>query len=162
MVVGIAIGRGAVDVVIVSFADVEFATDDGLYARLIGGIDEMHRAENVSMVGHGDRGHAEFLHAMAKLFDVARAIEHGVIGMEMQVDELGLRHRVSSILRYAAAILAPEAAVDERRVIHRRWKALTTQGKLVSGVMELTCLPKCCKSLSRFSSGVAPDAAKQL
>jgi hypothetical protein len=99
MVVGVSIRRSAVDVVIVLLADVEFTTDDRLYSGFMRRIDEMHGAKNVAVVGHGDCGHAEFLHAMAKLFDVASAVEHGVIGMEVQVDELGLRHRVSSILR---------------------------------------------------------------
>ena len=89
MVVGVAIGRGALDVVIVFFADVEFAADDGLDAVFVGGVDEMHGAEDISVVGHGDGGHAEFFHALAEFFHVAGAVEQGVIGMQMQMDELG-------------------------------------------------------------------------
>jgi len=57
------------------FADVEFAADDGLDVVLMRCIYEMHRTENISMIGHGDGGHAEFLDALAKFFDVASAVE---------------------------------------------------------------------------------------
>ena len=89
MVVGVAIGRGAFDVMVVFFADVEFAADDGLDAVFVGGVYEMHGAEDISVVGHGNGGHAEFLYALAELFHVAGAVEERVIGMEVQVDELG-------------------------------------------------------------------------
>ena len=56
---------------------------------MLGGVDEMHRAKNVAVVGHGHGGHAEFFHALAELLDVASAVEHGVVGMQMQVNELG-------------------------------------------------------------------------
>jgi hypothetical protein len=49
----------------------------------------MHRAKNVPVVGHGHGRHAQLLHALAKLFDVAGAIKQGVVGMQVQVDELG-------------------------------------------------------------------------
>ena len=61
----------------------------GLTPRLVRRVDEMHRAEDVAMVGHGYGGHAQLFHALDKLFHVTGAIEHGVIGMEVQVDELG-------------------------------------------------------------------------
>ena len=71
------------------FADVEFAADDGLHAVLVRGIDKVHRAKNVAVIGHGDCGHAEFLHALAEFFDVTSAIEQGIVGVQVQVDELG-------------------------------------------------------------------------
>ena len=86
MVVGVAFGRGAV---IVLFADVKFAADDRLDAVLVRRVDEMHRAKNIAVVGHGHGGHAQFLYALAELFDVASAVEHGIVGMQVQVDELG-------------------------------------------------------------------------
>ena len=48
----------------------------------------MHGAENVAVVGHGDGRHAEFLHALNELLDVASAVEHGIIGMQVQMNEL--------------------------------------------------------------------------
>ena len=65
VVVGIAFGRGAVDVVIVFLADVEFAANNGLHAGGLRGIDEMHGAKNISVVGHGHGGHAHFLYPLA-------------------------------------------------------------------------------------------------
>ncbi len=81
MVVGIAFGRSALDVVIVFFADVEFAADDRLDSVFLRGIDKVHCAENVAVIGHRDGRHAEFLHAGAEFFDVAGAIEQGVISV---------------------------------------------------------------------------------
>jgi len=98
MVVGVAVGRGAFDVVIVFFADVELAADDGLDSLFVGGIDEMHGAENISVIGHGDGWHAKLLHALAEFFDVAGAVEQRVIGMEVQVYELG--HGARSHFRF--------------------------------------------------------------
>ena len=48
----------------------------------------MHGSKDVPVVGHSDRGHAEFLHSPGKFLDVASAVEHGIVGMQMQVDEL--------------------------------------------------------------------------
>jgi hypothetical protein len=95
MVVRVALGRRALDVVIVFLTDVEFATDDGLDAILIRGSDEFDGSKNISVVGHGHGGHAHFFYALAKFFDIAGAIQKGVIGMQVQVDELG--HRKLSI-----------------------------------------------------------------
>jgi len=64
----------------------------------------MHGAEDVTVVGHGNGRHAELLHAMAELFYVAGAVEQRVIGVEMQVNELG--HGLSLILREIAGIVA--------------------------------------------------------
>ena len=89
MVIGIAVGRSAFDVVVVLLADVKLAADDRLHSGLVRGIHEMDCAEDVAVVGHGDRGHAQLFHALDKLFHVAGAVEHGVVGMEVQVNELG-------------------------------------------------------------------------
>jgi hypothetical protein len=49
----------------------------------------MHRAEDVSVIGHGHRWHTELFHAMNQFLDVTGAVEHGVVRMQVQVDELG-------------------------------------------------------------------------
>ena len=85
MVVGVAFGGGAV---VVFFADVEFAADDRLHAGMFGRVDKMDCAKNIAVVGHGHGGHAELFHALAEFFDVASAVEHGIVGMQVQVDEL--------------------------------------------------------------------------
>jgi hypothetical protein len=96
MVVGITLGRRAV---IVFLADVKLATDDGLHIEFMRGIDEMYRSKNVAVVRHRDRGHAQLFHALAKFFDITGAIKQGIVGMQVQVDELG--HGLSLILRCA-------------------------------------------------------------
>ena len=60
MVIGVAFGRRAFDVVVVFLADVELAADDRLDPVLVRRIHKMHRAKDIAMVGHGDGGHAQF------------------------------------------------------------------------------------------------------
>ena len=62
----------------------------------------MHRAENIAVIGHGHSRHAKLFGAMTELFDVAGAVEHGVVGMKMQVDEL--RHFRSGSRRQALGL----------------------------------------------------------
>ena len=92
MVVCIAVGRSPRNDVVVFLADVELASDDRLDSGFVRGVYEMHGAENIAVIGHGDRGHAEFFDAIDKFLDVASAVEHGVIAMKMQVNELILAH----------------------------------------------------------------------
>jgi len=89
VVVGVAFGRRALDVVVIFLADIQFAADDRLYAMLVSRIHEVHRAKNVAVVGHRHRGHAQFLHALAEFFDVTGAVQQGIVGVQVQVDELG-------------------------------------------------------------------------
>ena len=77
---------------VVLLADVELATQDRLDARFFGGVDERHRAEDVAVIGHGDRRHLQFFDAFDQALDLAGAVEHGVIGVQMQMDEFRLRH----------------------------------------------------------------------
>ena len=87
MVVAVAFGRSAM---IFLLADVKLATENGLDARFFGGVDEGDRAEDVAVVGHGDRGHAELFHASDQALDLAGAVEHGVVGVKVKVDEFRL------------------------------------------------------------------------
>ena len=96
MVVAVAFGRGAM---IFLLADVELATQDRLDARFFGGVDEPDRAEDVAVVGHGDRRHVEFLDALDQALDLASAVEHRVIGVQMKMNEFGLRHRYFYFMR---------------------------------------------------------------
>ena len=93
MVVSVAFGRRAPDVMVIFLADVKLAADDRLDTGLDGGIHKMHGAKNIAVVGHGHGRHSQLLDALDELFDVAGAIEHGVIAMQMQVDEF--RHEDS-------------------------------------------------------------------
>ncbi len=69
-------------------ADVQLATDDRLDAGFFRRIDEMDCAEDVAVVGHGHGGHAQSLGAFAKLAGVASAVEHGIVGMQVKMNEV--------------------------------------------------------------------------
>jgi hypothetical protein len=56
---------------------------------VFGRVDEVHRAKNITVVGHGHGGHAHFLYPLAELFDITGAVEQGVVGVQVQVNELG-------------------------------------------------------------------------
>jgi len=62
-------------VVVFFLADVEFTSDDGLNVHGSRSIHKMHRAKNVAVIGHGNRGHAEFMNPVNKFLDVASAVE---------------------------------------------------------------------------------------
>jgi hypothetical protein len=82
--------------VIIFLADVKLASDDRFNANLVRGIHKVHRAKDVSMVGHGHGRHAQFVNAMDEFVDVASAVEQRIIAMQMQMDELILAHEVTS------------------------------------------------------------------
>jgi hypothetical protein len=41
------------------------------------------------VVGHGDGRHPELLDVLDELIDVASAVEHGIVGVQVKMDELG-------------------------------------------------------------------------
>ncbi len=86
VVVVVSLAGGAMVVV---FADVELAAEDGLDALLLGGVEEVDGAVDVAMVGHGHRFLAEGGDAIDEFLDVAGAVEQGVFGVEMQVGKFG-------------------------------------------------------------------------
>src|SRR4030081_1296095 len=98
MVISVAVGWSARDDVIVFLADIQFASDDRFHSDLMRGIYKMHRAKNIAVIGHGHRGHAKFMNPINEFFDVASAVEQGVIAMQMQVNELVLAHEDSTWL----------------------------------------------------------------
>jgi hypothetical protein len=52
----------------------------------------MHRAKDIAVVGHRDRGHAEFMDPINQFLNVASAVKEGIIAMQMEMDELVLAH----------------------------------------------------------------------
>jgi hypothetical protein len=46
-------------------------------------------AKNVAVIGHGHGWHAQLAYMLAEFFDITSAIEQGIVGMQVQVDELG-------------------------------------------------------------------------
>jgi len=49
----------------------------------------MHGPKDVAVIGHGHRGHAELFGALAEFVHVAGSVEHGIVSVEMKMDELG-------------------------------------------------------------------------
>src|SRR5579863_2628364 len=86
VIVSIAFRGGAV---IVLFAYVKFTSDNRLDAMLVGGIHEVHGAKNITVVRHGHSRHAKPTYVFTEFFDVTSAIQKGIVGVQVQVDELG-------------------------------------------------------------------------
>src|SRR5215471_3744663 len=123
MIVGIAFRRHPLGVVVFFFADVELAADDWFDPDLVRGIHELDCAENVSVVGHGNGGHAEFVDAMDEVIDAAGSVEQRVVGVQVQVDELGHVSRWSLVVsqsmvagrwQYEESCLVPRTTNDYR------------------------------------------------
>jgi hypothetical protein len=74
--------------VVVVFADVEFAAEDGLDSLLLHGIEEVDCAKDVSVVGHCGSSLADFAEVACEFVDIAGAIEKRVIGVKMKVGKL--------------------------------------------------------------------------
>ena len=76
--------------------DVGLDADDRLDPRGLGLLVELVGAEHVAVVGHRDRRHAELGGALGQRVEAGRAVEHGVLGVDVQVDE-GVADRSSSL-----------------------------------------------------------------
>src|SRR5215472_1238242 len=74
---------------VVLLADIQLAPDNRFHAILVRCIHEVHGAEYVAMVGHRHSRHAYLAYMLAKFFNVTGAIQQGIIGVQMKVDELG-------------------------------------------------------------------------
>src|SRR6516165_12541979 len=78
------------DAVIFFLADVELAAQNGFDASIMGGTDKRNGAEDVAVIGHRHGGHVKGFDPLDELLDLTSAIEHGIVGMEMEMDELRL------------------------------------------------------------------------
>ena len=67
--------------------DVHLAADDRLHALLLHGVVELDRAEHVAVVGDGAGRHAQLGDALGQLLGPAGAVEEGVFGVEVEVNE---------------------------------------------------------------------------
>ena len=73
--------------------DVHLAADHRMDAVLFRLIVELHRAEQIAVIRHGDRGHLLLLRELHELRNLARPVEQGVIGMAMKMNER-VRHKM--------------------------------------------------------------------
>ena len=89
MVVSVSVGRRALDVVVFLLTDIKLAPHNGLDPHLVRRIHKMNSPKNIAMVGHGNGRHSQLVHTMDQLVHIAGAIEHGIVGMEVEMNELG-------------------------------------------------------------------------
>ena len=68
-------------------SEVGLDADDGLDARVAGALVELVGAEDVAVVGHRHGRHAELGRALGQRAEPGSAVEHGVLGVHVQVDE---------------------------------------------------------------------------
>ena len=69
-------------------SDVGLHADDGLHALLEAAVVEFDRAQHVAVVGEGAGLHAQTGDAGRKIRDLARAVQEGIVAMDVEVDEL--------------------------------------------------------------------------
>ena len=67
--------------------DVDLAADHGMDAAGLGGVIELDGAEQVAVIGHGDRRHLLFDRDLHQLVDIAGAVEQGIVGVAMKMNE---------------------------------------------------------------------------
>ena len=88
MVISVSLRRGALDVVVFLFADVKFTADNRLDAGLFRRIYKMHRSKDIPVVGHRHGRHSQALYPLDELLYITGSIQHGIVGMQVQMDEL--------------------------------------------------------------------------
>ncbi len=67
--------------------DVRLQADDRLDSRGLGGLVELVRPEQVAVVGHRDGRHAHLGAALEQVGDPGGAVQHRVLGVDVEVDE---------------------------------------------------------------------------
>ena len=127
MVIVVALRFGAM---VLFLADVELAAQDRMNAVAFRRFEKMDRAINVAVVGNGDRFLADVRDALDQLFDIAGAVEQGVIGVEVQVGEF--RHGLFFYFRSTARTTFGRIA--DRRMRKRRDKSLAIVARLAYDV----------------------------
>ena len=80
--------------------DVGFVADDGIDA--VGGafLVKLDRAEEIAVIGHGDRVHAERLGQLHQLRHAARAVEQAVMRVAMEMNKRSIGHDARSFKRW--------------------------------------------------------------
>src|SRR4030095_10319837 len=72
---------------------VELAAEDRLDAGLLGSEVEVDRAEEVAVIGERDGGEAKLLRLVDQLVELGGAVKQAVLGVDVEMDELGVLHR---------------------------------------------------------------------
>ncbi len=71
---------------------IDFAADDGLDVPLAGFVEEIRGGEEIAVVGNGHRGHFLARCLVQQLGGLTSSVEQAEIGMNVQMNELGLTH----------------------------------------------------------------------
>ena len=69
---------------------VELAAQDRLHPRLLAGGVEVHRAEEVAVIGEREGRELQRLGALDQLLEAGRAVQQAVLGVDVQMDEVGV------------------------------------------------------------------------
>ena len=132
--VGDVVGTAAVEVDALALEagdvgrEVGLDADDRLDPGVLRLLVELVGAEHVAVVGHRDRGHPQLGRALRQRTEPGRAVEHGVLGVDVQVDEgvLGaVRHRRGPLLGRAGL----RAGVSGVRTAPRREPTASIRGR---------------------------------
>ncbi len=91
--------------------EAQLAAQNGLQSSVFGLLVEVDGAVHVAVVGEGHGGHAHLLHARAELLHANGALEHRVLRVNVQVNEV--RHR--AVGPYHAAAAPSPFGVSRRR-----------------------------------------------
>src|ERR1700691_288594 len=104
VVVVVALRFGAM---VLFLANVELAPKDRMDTLMLCGVEEMDRAIDIAVVCNRNSLLADVGNALHQLFDIAGAVEQGVVGVEMQVGKF--RHGLFFYFRSAGARSAASA-----------------------------------------------------
>jgi len=85
--------------VVFGFGEVKLAAQDWLDVLLLHCIEEVNRAEDIAVVGHGRGGLADLVQVRGQFVDIACSIEKRVISMEMKMGKLGGHDSMLSLRR---------------------------------------------------------------
>jgi len=69
--------------------DLQLGAEDRFDAELLRRLVERDRTEHVSVIGEGYRGHALLLDLLDEVLHLHRAVQHRVLGVDVEMDEVG-------------------------------------------------------------------------
>jgi hypothetical protein len=76
----------------VSGSHIEFAADDGFYARLVRLLIKIDGAEHIAVIGHRHRRHLILFYPFKKIIEPDGSIEKAILGMHMKMNKIGIMH----------------------------------------------------------------------
>jgi hypothetical protein len=77
--------------------DIGLIADDGPYVGLQGLMVELNSAEEVTVVGEGERGHTEAPGSLHQVIYARRAVKKAVVAVDVKMDKIIFFHRNDSV-----------------------------------------------------------------